>query len=64
MRSITFKVDESALFDVLAGKPSLQESLGSRIVSALLTKTSFREDIGLAMYGITVTEESQEKNNV
>lgn len=58
---ITFEVDRIQLFDTLLALKGNDSALGNRLVSVLLTDTSFLEDVGMAMYGVTVI--SREKVN-
>lgn len=49
-------LEPSDLFDKLAGNRDLQEALGQRMVELLLAPPGFISALGLAFYGITVTE--------
>lgn len=56
-RRIVLEVQPSELFDKLAGNRDLQEALGSRLVGALLAPVGFIDAVGLAFYGITISDE-------
>jgi hypothetical protein len=50
---MTFEVDQSALFDMIAKMGSNFGPIGERVISAMLTgKTSMTDDIGLGLYGV------------
>lgn len=54
---LTLTFDPSKLFDTVAGVADGGAALGCRIVGIMLAggQTSFREDVGLAFYGVTAT---------
>jgi hypothetical protein len=54
---LTLTFDPSKLFDTVAGVADGGAALGCRIVGIMLAsgQSSFREDVGLAFYGVTAT---------
>ncbi|MGW5957067.1 DUF3850 domain-containing protein [Methylorubrum thiocyanatum] len=54
--AITLTFDQGELFDAVAKVGDGGETLGRRIVGVMLTggRSNFREDVGLAYYGVTV----------
>lgn len=54
---ITFEIDSITLFDALKVMKGDTSALGARVVGVMMTgeRPSMRDDIGMAAYGITVT---------
>lgn len=68
-RKITFECDPTELFDTLTKVGDGGQSLGIRMVGALLADAPLSDEIGMAFYGVTLTQEppnppSKEQNNV
>jgi hypothetical protein len=63
-RHISFDVDPIILFDALRAIGDNGAALGSRLVAALLTGTSPREDIGLADYGIARLDAAPDRDEI
>jgi len=58
MKQITLNIDSSAMFDLVKRADDNGAALGSRLVMMLMTsgEMSVIEAIGLAVYGVTVTD--------
>lgn len=53
-RRVTFEVNTSELFDMLAKLEGNTDALGGRLVECLLEDCGYFQDVGLALYGITI----------
>ncbi len=58
-RTVTFEVEPVVLFEALKVMRNNTESLGQRLVTALLSETSLRDDLGLVYYGVSIVSPSQ-----
>lgn len=57
---VTFKVDQSALFDMLHKLNGDTSALGERLVATLLQgKPDWRDEVGMAAYGVTALSNSE-----
>lgn len=64
MRTVTFRVDNTELFDALHKMNGDTGTLGARLVGVLLADSSFADRIGLAIYGVRIEAEKTEKADV
>lgn len=56
---VTFRVDQSALFDMLHKLNGDTSELGQRLVATLLQgEPDWRDQLGMALYGVTVVDQA------
>lgn len=58
-RRITFEVDIDQLFTQLQAMGGDAGPLGQRVVATLLAPSAFRDQIGMAVYGIVIVPEDE-----
>lgn len=51
-RLVTFRIDRTVLFDRLSEHEDFRRALGDRLIAVLLAEPSFRDAVGLAIYGV------------